>query len=60
MFSIPEVVELVKLFYAHHMDGHLQAPVKKPTAVFDQQQAGPQSKSVSIVGEKQYTKTKKN
>ena len=54
------VVELVKFFCAHHMDGHLQAPVKKPTAVFDQQEIGPQSNLVSNIGEKQYTVTAKN
>jgi hypothetical protein len=42
---------MVKLFCAHHVDGHLQAAVKIPTAVFDQEQAGPQSKSVSIIEE---------
>jgi hypothetical protein len=69
VFSHPDVavvvfvvvfVELVKSFCAHHVDGHLQTPMKKPPSVFDQEVGGPQRKSVSVIEEKQSAVLAKN
>jgi len=48
---IVAVVELVKFFCAHHVDGHLQVPVKKPPAVFNREGGRLQRNSVRTIEE---------